>query len=489
MDIFGPVSNPDSTLTDGILTCTYGDLPPLFGQIDAVLHQAGVGIQDPIVVECDNSLPTAIVLLALLSQGYSVLPIPQGLRSTLDHAPEGPAVIPHFCQHILTPNSKDPAGNPVDLGQVSQLFDVIPNPTAQAGERLGDRGHQKLYMRTSGSTGTPKVVMHSHNGLAANVQACVERLHLTADDRIALPVPLFHLYGLGAGFLPGIKAGASIDLQQGANLLRYLQREQHFNPNVAFLTPIFCETLLKGRRSDRPYRMTVAAGDRVREDTFGPYESRFGCLVKLYGSTEMGALTASSPLEPASDRLQSVGHPMADVEMRLVSSDQLTPEDVAKGIGELWCRRQAGFEGYLDWHGQPLDLGQWDGEGWFCTKDLGRLWPDGRVEVLGRCDHSVNRDGLLVFFADVERALMSLAAVESAVVVSKGESQRGKNLTAYCIPAQGQSPLVADLRRSCFEVLPNRAVPDHIVILDNLPLLANGKVDRQKLMHQIDAPD
>lgn len=108
------------------------------------------------------------------------------------------------------------------------------------------------------------------------------------------------------------------------------------------------------------------------------------------------------------------------------------------------------------------------------------------MEVLGRCDHSVNRDGLLVFFADVERVLTALEAVESAVVVSKGESQRGKNLTAYCVPVAGVPVDGATLRQQCFDRLPNRAVPDHILVIKTLPLLANGKVDRQALVHRVD---
>ncbi|MEB3274576.1 MAG: class I adenylate-forming enzyme family protein [Prochlorothrix sp.] len=488
MDLFGLASTPSSTLTDGTLTCAYAELGSIFEALHAYLTQQGVRRQDPIIVECDNSVASAVVILGLLHHGYSFLPMPQGQRAGLENAVDLQTLLPGFCPYLLVPDRSQVVAS-ADLVRVDRYVNLQANPVAQAGLDLGDRADRKLYLRTSGSTGTPKVVMHSQARLAANVQACVDRLQLTAADRIALPVPLFHMYGLGAGFLPGIRAGASIDLQQGANLLRYLQREQKFNPNVAFLTPIFCETLLKGRRSDRPYRITVAAGDRVREDTFTPYEARFGCLIKLYGSTEMGALSASSPAEPPETRSQTVGQPMPDVTFCLKETETLTAEDRAKGLGELWCRREAGFEGYLDWQGQPLDLGQWDAAGWFRTKDLGRLWPDGGVEVLGRCDHSVNRDGLLVFFADVERVLESLVGVEAAVVVSKGESQRGKNLTAYCVVSAGYGGTAIDLRQQCFDRLPNRAVPDRVLLVKALPLLANGKIDRQALVRRVDAPD
>jgi acyl-coenzyme A synthetase/AMP-(fatty) acid ligase len=112
-----------------------------------------------------------------------------------------------------------------------------------------------------------------------NAFNCVEKLGLTSEGRIAITIPIFHMYGLAAAFLPGFVVGASIDLQKGADLLRYLEEKKKFVPNVTFLTPTLCQTLLKGRKSPRAYQLTVVAGDGFREDTFTKYESCFGCLV------------------------------------------------------------------------------------------------------------------------------------------------------------------------------------------------------------------
>jgi acyl-CoA synthetase (AMP-forming)/AMP-acid ligase II len=278
-----------------------------------------------------------------------------------------------------------------------------------------------------------------------------------------------------------VSVGASIDLQKGANLLMYLQREQQFNPNVAFMTPIFCETLLKGRKSTRKYRLTIAAGDRCREETFSKYESRMGTLVKLYGSTEMGAISAASPDEGIEVRSQTVGKPMAEVQMRLQASPELGKKE--EDVGELWCYHNYGFDGYVDNHGDPVHQSPENQEdGWFRTKDLGRILADDHIEVLGRSDHSVNRDGLLVFFSEVEQAIESISGIDSVVVVSKGESQRGKALTAYCVPAKGSEISVTEIKSFCFNILPKRAIPDYVNIVKSLPLMSNGKVDRQKLM-------
>jgi len=460
---FSNATNSQSNvLTDGEHQCAYQDMPSIFDKIQNHLTKKNISTKDCLAFECENSVPSALVLLYLLEEGYSFLLLPK--------APKEQS-IPKFCQYRIRTeriNDKTALMNP------EQFLHIFK-------EGINEITHvaQKLYMRTSGSTGTPKIAVHSHKKLQGNVLNCVQRLRLNSDDRVAIPVPLFHMYGLGAAFLPGVAVQASIDLQKGANLLRYLPREREFNPNVAFMTPVFAETLLKGRKSERAYRLTVVAGDRLRGDTFTKYESLFGNMVQLYGSTEMGAMTAASPNDQIGKRAKTVGEPMPGVQMRLEKRQSANGD-----IGELWCQHPYGFEGYVDENGKAINLTQDNRDGWFRTKDMAKIGPDGHLEVLGRCDHSVNRDGLLVFFADVEKSIECLEGIESAVVISKGESQRGKRMIAYCVPVKGVNIAEADIRAFCFDNLPKHAIPDKIIVVNSLPLLPNSKVDRQKLIEQ-----
>lgn len=473
MNILSQVINStncqNNILTDGKLICSYQEILGIFEKLEKILAERQINQKDCLVLETENSLASALVLLFLLEKDYSFLLLPKTENSQ--------GFLPKFCRYRITTESLTEKGKAVDLIDYRQVLQVVENE-----EWNGDAvsSTAKLYLRTSGSTGKPKMVVHSHEKLLGNILNCVERLQLNREDKIAIPVPIFHMYGLGAGFLPGVAAGASIDLQKGANLLRYLQREKEFDPNVAFMTPIFGETLLKGRKSPRAYRMTVAAGDRIREDTFSKYEHWMGCLVKLYGSTEMGAIAAGSPEDSRELRAQSVGLPMSGAEMRL-DRENASVEGRSDG-GLLWCRYKYGFEGYIDENGTPTGESVGDGDGWFCTKDLGRIWEDERVEVLGRADHSINRDGLLVFFSDVEKAIETIEGIDSVVVVSKGESQRGKGLVAYCVVARGANLDDGKIRDACFQLLPRRAVPDRLSVVTALPMLPNGKVDRQKLL-------
>lgn len=462
-------------MTDGILTCFYQEIPDIFYGIQRYLKDRGFGQEDYLVLECENSLPSALVLLYLLEEGYSCLL----LSRLVNVSQNGKKTIPQFCRYRIGTHSLTANGSQVDLRHPEQFLHLVENEVWIDPPHKANHASPKLYLRTSGSTGKPKMVVHSHAKLMENALNCVNRLGLEREDRIAIPVPIFHLYGFGAAFLPGVAVGASIDLQPKSNLLRYLQRERDFNPNVAFMTPTFCETLLKGRKSPRKYKLTVAAGDSFNKDTFALYESQMGCLVKLYGSTEMGAISAASPHELSEVRSQTVGKPMPGVQMRVEKRIGEFFEGM-EGVGELWCHHESGFEGYVDDNGNPIVQNTQDD--WFCTKDLGRICSDGYLEVLGRCDHSVNRDGLLVLFSDVERAIESIEGVESVVVVSKGESQRGKGIVAYCVLVKDSKMTEVDIRTACFERLQRRAIPDKIWIIKSLPTLPNGKVDRQKLI-------
>jgi acyl-coenzyme A synthetase/AMP-(fatty) acid ligase len=460
--------NQNSVIADAEGTCRFTDITRHFEKISKVLDKNGVGKREPVVLSCNNSLPGGLTLLYLLEEGYSLLLIS-------GESDERTGYLPSFCRHKIVASYGEQKGEQDDAEVYLRIIENSGHVPADLAGKIGP----KLFLRTSGSTGTAKMACYSHTMLKGNAANCVTRLGLGKESRIAIPVPITHMYGLGAAFLPGMLAGASVDLQAGANLLRFIHREKVFNPNTVFMTPVFCETLLKGRRASREYNLTVTAGDRFRSrETFDKYQSLFGPLVNLYGSTEMGAMSAASPDDPVSMRSLTAGNPMNGVKMRTEKNE----ENDGQGVRSmLWCNHPHGFEGYIDESGAPVGESPRNNDGWFCTKDIGEILPDGSVRVFGRSDHSVNRDGLLVAFGDVESHLQAMDGIDSAIVVSKGESKRGKKLIACVIQEKGADINELNVRASCFDIMPKRAVPDEIIFMRSFPMLTNGKVDRQKL--------
>ena len=472
-------SSSSSVITDGVRSTSYGEMPSLFAALDELLCSRQIAPGYPLAFECSRSTFGAVTLLYLLSRGYDFLLAPAvGPRYQI---PEGTQRSPGFCRYRLTIDAAEGTGN-LEFPETFLKIEDMPDRTSGAHLKHDPEAPQ-LYLRTSGSTASPKIAVHSHLEMLRNALGCVHRFELSAADRIAIPVPLFHMYGLGAAFLPGFLAGASIDLLQGnVNILTYMDRERRFDPTVAYLTPALCGMFVSVRRSERPYRLAVTAGDRLPEGTLEAFESRFGTLINLYGSTELGAIATTVPGTPADERGASVGALLPGVEVRVEAAGTDLEEDE---VGELFCRHRHGFCGYVDQDGEPFDDGsepRLDAEGWFRTGDLAKMPAGGRgnLEILGRCDLSVNRDGLLVPFADVEAAISSLDGIEQVGIASHGQGKRGQRIVAFCVLAEGSESTAEEIRRRCF-ALPVQMIPEEVVLIDAMPTLPNGKMDRRNL--------
>jgi acyl-coenzyme A synthetase/AMP-(fatty) acid ligase len=333
-------------------------------------------------------------------------------------------------------------------------------------QRLETKG--KLFLRTSGSMGAAKIVVHTQQNLLGSARNPIAKYGFTAEDRFAIPVPIFHLYGFGAEFLPAVMLGASLDLQENTNLLKYLDRERRFNPTVAFITPNLCEMLLQGRKNPRPYKVIVVSGQRIKEELFRDFDPLCGSrLVNQYGSTEMGPISACFPTDDLEPRATTIGQPMNGVELRIEAD------------GNLYCKHPYHFAGYMDEAGNWLQQAQ----DWHRTGDIAVQHQDGTIAVTGRADSSINRSGYLILLADVERLMEKLDYLAQVVVVTtKAETIQGQKLVACCVLKPTMQATPESCRNDCTTILPKYAVPDTVVFLNNLPLLPSGKVDQQALI-------
>jgi acyl-coenzyme A synthetase/AMP-(fatty) acid ligase len=454
-----------ASIGDGVAKLPYRELAVVLAQVDAILMGRGVAATDCLEFECGNDLPSAIILLSLLVFGRNFKLLPGTGQDRQAAAPNG------FCRYRLHGHGRPQA----EGAEIPALPDVAivceENPCWEA--NLAPSAAFFL-VPTSGSTGPARLVRHRHDRLLTAARHCAERLRLVPQDRVAIPVPIAHMFGLGAAFLPAVLIGAAIDLQPHANALRYLARERLFDPDVAFLNPSFGEALARLRKTPRPYRLTVMAGDLVTVDLFSRFERLHGCLVSLYGSSELGVIAAGDPLDPAALRRDFIG--------RLMPGAMVLPAPVPEAVGTLWFRHEQGFDHIASVDGQRLR----DNEGraasatCFRSNDAGVL-VDGYLAVHGRADDLVNRDGLLVACAQVAAALRRITGIADAVVLGGAMSRRGRALIAFCVADPDTTCETKALRRACLELLQPRFIPDDFVFLPMLPRLPSGKHDRMAL--------
>lgn len=472
-------SNPDhgsSILADSYHQCAFSQIPTHISKIQAFLTTNGVKDDDCITLEINNSTRAALTVLALLDAGYSFL-----TRPNPGHGPRaaGNAVFTtHFSRWVLTVDAGKPAVN-VSLSEPESYLRIELNPHFNRASKRPDAGEPRLFFGTSGSLGPAKLAMHSYNHFYYNTLNALDRRQFNPSHRIALPTPIFHVYGLGAGLLPGVAGGASIDLQERSNVLKYFEREDVFEPNVAYVTPAFCEMLIRTRKSPRKYSFMITSGDRISEPSFRRCEDLHGPMVNQYGTTEMGVVSASELNMPYDLRRRTVGRPVNGVEYRIVEVPG--KQGTVGAVGELQLRHAYGFEGYVDLNGNALVPPAAFDDDWYRTGDLAEIGPEGTLIVLGRCDLSINRNGMLLPLAEVESRMRELAGVDEVAVAPGSDGVRGASLVAFCVIDPKMEVTGQLLRAAYAKNAPPHSVPDIVHLLDVLPKLASGKVDRQAL--------
>jgi acyl-CoA synthetase (AMP-forming)/AMP-acid ligase II len=332
------------------------------------------------------------------------------------------------------------------------------------------------YRRTSGSLGAPKLVAMPFAHEMANARSIVRTLGFRREDRLALPVPIFHTFGAEM-LLGAVSIGMSVDLQPRSNVIKLLEREAEWRPTVAVLSPLHCEWLARTRRRPRPYRLTITGGDRIARSTAERYEALHGPLLIAYGSTETGGVAYSRIADSPDLRLSSVIHPRPGIAVRVEHSSEAIEGSEA---GVLWVRNPHAFVGYVDMNGNALPHFASPDGSWYRTGDVAVLNDEG-LQVLGRWDLSINRDGLLLPLADVESQARQIPEVSEAVAVAGTYTPRGRELVLFCTVPAGQGAVSADIRKACAERLPNYAVPDTVRIIEEMPRLPAGKPDRRAL--------
>ncbi len=468
-------SHAESVLADARCRIRYREIAPLLESIQALCAERGLQRDDCVTLEVTNSVPAAIVALALLDYGVGLAPLPAPGRGARVAGREFPQA--RFSRWIVTAGADAGAAARWDLAEPSTFLKIAVNPAFEAPLEVSG-GTNRIYLRTSGSLSAPKLVAHRREGYLANALRAGRWLGLEPSVRLALPSPIFHAYGLSVGLLASVANGVSIDFQERPNLLRFFEREAEFDPNVAFMTPTFCEILARGRRARRPYRFILTGGDKIGADTFARCEALHGTVINAYGSTELGFIFCGEPGMPSALRARTVGRPLPGVEFRIVGA----PDAPANAdTGALEVRSSTAFECYVDLNGRPIADADAFHDDWFCTRDLVRPCSEGTLEVLGRTDLSVNRHGALMTFAEAEAVFREIDSVQEAAVAAGPETVRGRMLVAFCVLAPGARHSAKDIRNEYAKRAPAFAVPDVVHVLEELPRLPTGKIDRTRI--------
>jgi O-succinylbenzoic acid--CoA ligase len=327
---------------------------------------------------------------------------------------------------------------------------VLPHLGGRASPGVPD--DVAVVLATSGSTGTPKGAELSADALLASARASLSRLRARPGDRWLCGLPTHHISGLGvlvrslaAGVTPVVRSRLDADtVDRAVGRCGYLS-----------LVPTQLRRLLDSGAPLAGFKAILLGGAAIPPGMLDEAAAAGVRVVTSYGMTETcgGCVYDGVPLDgvrvaAGADGRIRVSGPV------LFSGYRLAPELT----------------------GAALD------EGWFVTSDLGGIGADGRLRVRGRADDVINSGGEKIVASEVEHALRGCAGVRDAVVVGTPDPHWGQRVTALVIPADpSDPPSLARIREHVRASLPRYAAPQALLVVAEIPMLASGKPDRQRL--------
>jgi len=345
--------------------------------------------------------------------------------------------------------------------------------------------HLAYVIYTSGSTGKPKGVAIEQRGLLNLIHWHQRTYEVSAEDRAtqlaaqAFDASVWELW-------PYLTAGASIHIPEEevrsspAALLEWLAEQRI---TLTFLATPLAEAALE---EDLPKNLCLKAmltgGDRLHR---APQRDLPFRLMNHYGPTENTVVATYCEVRPYEEGVPPIGRPIANTQM-YVLDERMQPVPVGVA-GELYIGGASLARGY---HRRPeltaekFVSDRFSGEAGarlYKTGDLVRYREDGAIEFLGRVDEQVKIRGFRIELGEIENLLAQHQLVRDCVVVVREESSGQKWLVGYVAVDREQPPSQEELRAFLSEKLPSYMVPLRIVLLDSLPLTANGKVDRDAL--------
>ena len=348
-----------------------------------------------------------------------------------------------------------------------------------AGPELAQPSDIALLLHTSGTTSRPKLVPLSHANLAASARHIGATLALTASDRCLNIMPLFHIHGLIAAVLSSLAAGSSVYCTPGFNALRFFQWLGDARPSWYTAVPTMHQAILaRAARNEEALaaaklRFIRSSSASLPAQVMAELEATFRCpVIEAYGMTEAAHQMASNRLPPGQRKAGSVGA-SAGPELAVMAPDGalLQPGEP----GEIVIRGPNVTAGYAK---NPEANAAAFAFGWFHTGDQGVLDEDGYLRVTGRLKEIINRGGEKISPLEVDDVLMDHPDIAQCVTFAMPHDKLGEEVAAAIVLREGRSASESEIRAFASGRLADFKVPRRIVILDEIPKGATGKLQR-----------
>jgi fatty-acyl-CoA synthase len=340
---------------------------------------------------------------------------------------------------------------------------------------------------TSGTTGFPKGATLSHHNILNNGFFVTELLGYTHADRVCLPVPFYHCFGMVMGNLGATSHGATIvipaPLFDPAATLRAVEQERCsslYGVPTMFIAELALDDFTRYDLSS--LRTGIMAGSPCPVEVMKRViaEMHMAEVAIAYGMTETSPVSTQTRADDDLERrTATVGRPMPHIEIKVI--DPATGQVVPTGTpGEVCTRGYSVMLGY--WNEPDKTAEVIDSARWMHTGDLGVMGDDGYVNIVGRIKDLVIRGGENIYPREVEEFLYGHPDIEDVQVIGVPDERYGEELMAWVRMKPGRPPLQAeDLRQYCAGRIAHQKIPRYVKVVDSFPMTVTGKVRKVEM--------
>lgn len=349
--------------------------------------------------------------------------------------------------------------------------------------------HEVINMQyTSGTTGFPKGVMLTHYNIVNNGKCIGDCMHFTYEDRLCIPVPFFHCFGLVLAIMACVTHGTTMIPLEYYQPLKVMQTIQNEKCTAVYGVPTMFIAILEHPEFNNfdysSLRTGIMSGSpcpvKVMEVVVDKMNMKD--ITIPYGQTEASPVCTQTRIGDSLERrVATVGRALPFIECKIV--DPETGKDLPNGVqGEFVCRGYNVMKGYYK---MPEATAQAiDSEGWLHTGDLAVRDEHGYFKITGRIKDMIIRGGENIYPKEIEEFLYTLPEVKDVQVIGVPSKAYGEEIMACVILKEGCAMTEEDVKSAVKSNMARHKTPKYVAFVDSFPMTASGKIQKYKMREE-----
>lgn len=342
---------------------------------------------------------------------------------------------------------------------------------------------------TSGTTGLPKGATLSHRNIVNNAQFTVDAMNFTQWDKLCIPVPLYHCFGMVMGTLGCTTTGAAMVFPgEGFDAKETIETLSSENCTALYGVPTMFNAILSLEDFDKfnlsSLRTGIMAGAPCPIETMNRVvkDMNMGEVTIAYGMTETSPVSFQSNVDdPIEKRVSTIGRVHPHVECCVIDENG---DVVPVGeTGELCTRGYSVMKGY--WGDDERTREAIDQDGWIHTGDLAVFDDEGFCNIVGRAKDVIIRGGENVYPKEIEDYIYQSGKVQDVQVFGVPDSKFGEQICAWIVPKPGESVTENDIIEFCKGQIAHYKVPKYVRFREDLPMTISGKAQKFKMRSEM----